>query len=305
MKLNFRKFRIFLVGILCLSCSLHALSDNPPPEDKKDIADSSWTFVGVASNEVNERYYYYFQLIQQKRMRTAQVLLVDAENKNKQHYFIQEEKSTSESSSSWQAGRAFLRFNAINNSWIFGLKNNNGEGFNFRVELLKQSEEADNEKDLAKGVHLKVTNIRRMNGHVRWGKDKKEEFVTGDQNWYRNITVQDAKVFHSAVQGVFCFLNDGARFYSVKLPLEKAKSASEIRWWNPEGKTRRVSQFLQQKALNGQIRLSLKVPSVRLTVQDLLWGQSPSHPLQAGFALTADKPSGFCFIDQMDFKIPQ
>src|SRR5690554_2844923 len=106
MKLNFRKFSIFLVGILCLSCSLHALSDNPPPEDKTDIADSSWTFVGVASNEENERYYYYFQLIQQARMRTAQVLLVDAQNKNKQEYFLKEEKSAPETLSSWQAGRA-------------------------------------------------------------------------------------------------------------------------------------------------------------------------------------------------------
>jgi len=303
MKLNFRKFSIFLVGILCLSCSLHALSDNPPPEDKTDIADSSWTFVGVASNEENERYYYYFQLIQQARMRTVQVLLVDAQNKNKQEYFLKEEKSAPETLSSLQAGRAFLRFNAINNSWIFGLKNKNGEGFNFRVELLKQSEEADNEKDIAKGVHLEVTNIRRMNGHVRWGKNKKEEFVTADQNWYRNIVVQDAKVFHSTIQGVFCFLNDGARFYSVKLPLEKAKSASEIRWWDPEGKSRRVSQFLQQKVMDGKILLSLKVPAIRLTVEDLLWQPSPANILQAGFVSTADKSSGFCFIDQMDFNI--
>lgn len=304
MKLYCRNLCILPVIIILLSLSLAIGAASEKVSDKKiEAANSSWIFTGMATNEAEDRYYYYFHLQQQKDVSTAKVILVDAQSKKQLRYYIQEADTAENDNSEWQVGRAFLRFNVINNSWIFGLKSKNNEGFNFRVELLKQSEDADNEKELAAGLRMKILNAKRMNGHLRWGADKKEEFVTAELNWYQNITQMENELQGKPLQNVFCFLDNGNHFYSVTLPLNKARSASQIQWRDAEGKTVTASQFLQQKIMNNdRIRLTLKVPKTQLFVEDMVDHEVGS--LQAGFATIAGKSAGFCFMDQLDVNAP-
>ena len=299
-----RVFCFLLLCILSLGLSLGISALNSHELDNNSVnLHSSWTFAGLASNEDKQVYYYYFQLGFNESMTSVQVLLVDAINKRQIRYFLKQKKSKTQDLSHWEVGRAFLRFNAINNSYVFGLKNKASQGFNFRVELLNSTEQDDNEKELSKGIRLKVVNPKQMNGHIRWGKSSQEEFVTADVNVYRDLSKEAHSPLTAALEGVFCFLNDGNRFYSVQLHDEKAKSASQTQWITPQGEARLVSQFIQIEHLQDtHTQLGLEIPKTQLTIDDTLLQPEGRPHLRAGCAFNKNKIVGFCYFDNVDFK---
>lgn len=295
----------FLIALsLCLGFSLdgRAIAENDQRTKPSANVNASWMFTGVASNEDNQAYYYYFQLTYNNGLASVQILLVDAVNKRKIHYAFQQRKKSIQDLANIEVARAFLRFNAINNSFVFGLKNKAQQGFNFRVELLEQPENTASEKELSKGLSLKVINPKRMNGHIHWGKNIKEEFVTADVNVYRDVSSDLQVPLSSKLLGVFCFLKDGNRFYNIQLPEEKAKSASQTQWTDSKGESVAVSQFIQIKSINhSKIKVSLKIPKIQLTIDELSLQREEAAQLRAGFATQNNHTVGFCYLDSVNF----
>ncbi|MCC5791594.1 MAG: hypothetical protein JJT82_03165 [Legionellaceae bacterium] len=287
-----------LVSFLLSSLAMAAPDEGRDGSEKQTAVFQSWTFVGKARNEADELYYYYFQLQQQGQWTTVQALLLKDRSPSYLHYYHSEETTQAQHEHSFRVGKTFMRFNPISNSWIFGLKTSEEQSFNFRVELLQQSDMTQKKKSLAKDIDLIMLAPKQMNGHVRFDDHKKEEFVTARENWYRHIRREGQSNTNPLIEGVFCFFDDQSRLYALSVPLERAQSASEVVWLNAKGAPINVSQFIQLKERGeDSLILSLAVPARRFTLSHLLTGSENQPDLKAGFIERKNKRAGFCFID--------
>ena len=103
---------------------------------------ANWIFSGSVATENGDAYEYFFQAKRHQDAVEATVSLVDAQTKAV--IFMQNAHTnlTDSASVQWLIGDIFLRYNAINRSWVFGLKKANQIGFNFKVDTLKQAFDA-------------------------------------------------------------------------------------------------------------------------------------------------------------------
>jgi hypothetical protein len=199
--------------------------------------------------------------------------------------------------SNWQVGRAFLRFNPINNSWIFGVKTRAKKGFNFKVDMLKQSGNTPIIQDLRSGIELSVNQTGRLNGHLQTGEGSKEQFVTAQKAWFRQIWVSKPQTSPHLFVGVLCQFNDGSGFYSVNLQEPDALQGAVAGWRNMEGVTTPMSQFVTlQEQKDGRWHIRIDSPKLRISLQDALAKNNDKHQLIAG--LTDGVMPGFCTISK-------
>lgn len=260
----------------------------------------SWTFSGMVTNENGERYGYFFQMQKQGSDFHAKTGLIDGQS-NELILFYEERAPIKESTAlNWQVGRAFIQYNPINDSWIFGVKTEKEKGFHFKVDMLQQGTQEKEIVTLSPGVQWQVLQTTRLNGHVHTGIGKKEQFVTGNNAWFGKLWFsKDQKVAHD-VNTAFCQLNNENGFYSANLKEADAVSAAIAGWRDPYGKKIKMSQFITIKSLAPKwCLLSLEWPKLKLKVGNTLEPEKPSSLSVAGFF--KENPQGFCFITEHKF----
>ena len=192
----------------------------------------------------------------------------------------------------WHVGRAFLRFNPINDSWIFGLKTEDKKGFNFKVDMLKQDDTIPAALDLRPGVELLVNQTSHLNGHIQAGKDSKEEFVTSKNAWFRQVWLKENQEKSQPFRGVLCRFNDGSGFYSVNMLEADALRGAVAGWRNEEGISAVMSQFINVKQdVKGPWHIRVASPSLHLVLSDFI----EKNSVIAGF-VTEGKAPGFCML---------
>lgn len=270
------------------------------PEIKQVLSSSAlqadWVFSGMVINESGERYNYYFQMQRDNTQFHAIATLIDGQN---QKVLLFEEAVTTIDQpdvSNWQVGRAFLQFNPINNSWVFGVKTKAKKGFNFKVDMLKQAGNTPTIQDLRSGIELLVNQTGRLNGHLQAGEDSKEQFVTAQKAWFRQIWVSKPQATLHPFVGILCQFNDGSGFYSVNLQEPDALRGAVAGWRNIEGNAVSMSQFVTlREEKEGLWHIGIASPKVRLSLQDALV-KNNNHQLIAG--LTDGVMPGFCAISK-------
>ena len=98
--------------------------------------EARWVFSGVVSDEQQEQYGYFFQMARDGNVFRTKAALFDVQTKA----LILQDESQSElpnpEANHWHVGHAFLKFNPINDSWVFGFKQPNKARFNFKVDML-------------------------------------------------------------------------------------------------------------------------------------------------------------------------
>ena len=272
------------------------------PEETKQALSSTalqadWVFSGMVTNESGERYNYYFQMQRDNNQFHAIATLIDGQT---QKVLLFEEAITTieqPAVSNWQVGRAFLQFNPINNSWVFGVKTKAQKGFNFKVDMLKQAGNTPTIQDLRSGIELLVNQTGRLNGHLQTGEDSKEQFVTAQKAWFRQIWVSKPQESLHPFIGILCQFNDGSGFYSVNLQEPDALRGAVAGWRNIEGKAVSMSQFVTlQEEKEGVWHIRIASPKVRLSLQNALAENDNQHQLIAG--LTDGMMPGFCTISK-------
>ena len=297
----YKMIRLFLLYLcasttLLLSTPLFAIDKPEPPEVlTPEHEHESWVFAGIVSNENSDNYGYFFSMQRNGDEFYTIAALIDAQTK--QVILLDENKAhiAHPEPFNWPVGRSFLRFNPINNSWIFGLKTNDKKGFNFKVDMLKQSEIVPVVQGLRPGVELLINQTHHLNGHLKAGTDHKEEFVTAKNAWFRQVWLTNDQQKSYAFSGVLCRFNDGSGFYSVKMPEADAQRAAIAGWRDEEGTSVAMSQFVNvnQDTAGGPWHIRVTSPNLHLMFMDDIKKES----VVAGFIM-GDKRQGFCMLSK-------
>jgi len=194
----------------------------------------------------------------------------------------------------WQVGSIFLRFNPINDSWIFGLKAKNKKGFNFKVDMLSPVGKMPVVQDLRPGIELLVSQTGHLNGHFRVDNTESEQFVTAKNAWFRQVWLTDNQEKNHPFSGVLCRFNDGSGFYSVNMHEPDAIQGAVTGSCDPQGISTVMSQFIQVKEEeDGHWHIRISSPKRHLILSNTV----KQHSMIAGFVSEGDN-SGFCVLSE-------
>ncbi|KTD51224.1 hypothetical protein [Legionella quateirensis] len=264
----------------------------------------SWTFSGMVTNESGDRYGYFFQIQRQGTDFHTKTALIDGQTNKLVLFYEGNEKIENSTQLNWQVGRSFIRYNPINDSWIFGVKAEEDKGFNFKVDMLKQANEAKETLILRPGVELQALQTSRLNGHIQTGTETKEQFVTGNNAWFGKVWFSKDQTSSHDISTTFCRLSDDNGFYSANLKEADATGAAVAGWRDPAGNKVKMSQFISIKSIDpNQCLLSLGFPKISLRVLNTLNTEENTvlKPSLSVAGFSKDNPKGFCFINEQSF----
>lgn len=248
----------------------------------------NWTFSGIVHNEQGDEYGYFFQIERNGNKLQSHAALFDAETR--QLIFQNHEESAMTSSPyHWHVGHSFLTFNPITASWIFGFKNLTSEGFNFKINMLAQSNEGSMTETLRPGVSVMINQAHSLNGLIR-KNNQTEEFVTAKHAWFRQIAMNSMDQSKHLMSGLLCHFDDNSRFYSMKLPESDALKGAMTGFFDSTGASQPISQFIQITQQDNQWQID--IPShQQLILSDFL----QQNTLIAGF-VKSQQSLGFCLL---------
>ena len=294
------KFARWIRLVLSLTM-LHGVSiaadvaEQAPGFSPTEARHANWAFSGVVTNETGENYGYFFQMKRDGDQFHAIAALIDGQTKSL--VLLEESDATLHEATpyNWHVGRAFLRFNPINDSWVFGLQNHEKKGFNFKVDMLKQTENIPITQDLRQGVELLVSQTSHLNGHVQLGDGNKEQFVTAKNSWFRQVWLSQEQEKIFPFMGVLCRFNDGSGFYSVNMSESDALRGAVAGFRDGQGMSTMVSQFInvKQDDAQGPWHIRIASPSLHLILSDFV----QQNTVVAGF-VHEDKTQGFCMVSK-------
>ncbi|MBA2709529.1 MAG: hypothetical protein H0U57_02930 [Tatlockia sp.] len=256
---------------------------------------ASWAFSGTVTNENGDLYNYYFQMQRQANQFHAIATLIN--NQSKEVLLYEESDNTIDHliTTNWRVGRAFLQFNPINNSWVFGVTTKANKGFNFKVDMLGQPLTMPLSQGLRSGIELLVNQTGRLNGHLQTGETpSKDQFVTAQKAWFKQVWVSKSQASTHPLTGVLCQFNDGSGFFSVNLQEPDALRGAVAGWRDVEGTVIPMSQFVTIGKEDGLWSIRIPSPKIHLDLEDALASVAGKHQLIAG--LTKGKTPGFCTI---------
>jgi len=305
------RFRCVLPIVFFLNCFISAASfaveeasDQPATLIEPTVG--SWTFSGVVSNESGDRYGYFFQILRQGDDFHAKTALIDGQTNQLILFYENDAKIVGTTSLDWHVGRSFIRYNPINESWIFGIKEVDKKGFNFKVDMLKQENNDDEVVELRPGLHWLALQTSSLNGHIETGEESKEAFVIGSTAWFGKLWVSIDQQATHAISTTYCRLSDENGFYSANLKETDATQAAVTGWRDATGNKVKMSQFISIATLaDNQSLLSVGVPKLNLKLTNALSnipvdpasGNQPDLTL-AGFS---QESKGFCFVTEQVF----
>lgn len=260
----------------------------------------SWSFSGMVLNESGDRYGYFFQMHRQGVNFHSKMALIDGQTNQLKLFYEGEEVINKSAPLNWHVGRSFMRYNPINDSWIFGVKMENGQGFNFKVDMLKQSNNDNETLVLRPGVELQALQTSRLNGHLKSEADAKEQFVTGHSAWFGKLWFSKKQHTSHDISTAFCRLGNDNGFYSANLKEADATGAAVAGWRDSAGNKVKMSQFISIKNQhdNNQCLLHVGLPKLNLNVINTLKQEKETPLSVAGFS---KDNQNFCFVIEQKF----
>lgn len=252
----------------------------------------NWMFSGVVANEAGEHYAYFFQMQRHEHAFHVVASLFDAQTKT---LVVQDEGDAvldNDESYDWQVGHSFLRFNAINDSWIFGVKTDDKKGFNFKVDMLNQSEHGPLTQDLRAGIEFIASQTGSLNGHIQFGLVEKDQFVTAKTSWFRQIWVTNVQPKAYPLTSVLCRFDDGSGFYSMNMLDSDTVRGAVAGWYDSAGAPLSMSQFTDVKQDGDGIwHIRITSPKTHLVLSDTI----QQNAIIGGFVVEKNK-QGFCML---------
>jgi len=290
-----RKIRLW--GVFCVFLYTNGLGAevSPDPSPSSNIR-AEWLFAGTVSNEKGDNYGYFFQIKSNAGTLHATALIVDAASQAVVFAEEGDSLALSQEADHWEVARAFLHFNPINESWIFGFKpTKDNAGFNFRVETLTPHASLQEAYHLSPTLTLTINQTGRLNGHMPFDTTSKEQFITGRTGWYWHLEEQSVSSAYPPLVGALCQLGDGGGLYAIHVTTNGVENASFAGQFDSQGHTVPVSQFvsiLKNKA--GLWRIQALVPKLALQFMPVLSTQNP----RVGFSVAeTEKDPAFCVVN--------
>ena len=271
------------------------VAEQAPPINPLTEKHGHWVFSGAVTTETGESYEYFFQVKRQADQLQSIAYLIDAQSKAMIYTEEGTTQLTAESpADSWTIGRTFLRYNAINSSWVFGLDKGNQVGFNFKVDMLNQGNHEPISQQFRQGVQVAIVQTGQVNGLIQFKEEGPTQFVTGKKAWFRQVVLTEAHAQMPEMQGLLCRFDDGSQLYAMKLLEADVVRDSLSGLYNAEGTAVAVSQFIHVEHLTpGPWKIRVPYPKLQFELTDPMQHQS----LVMGFMKDKNKP-GFCVISQ-------
>ncbi|MDA9272001.1 hypothetical protein N9Q05_01280 [bacterium] len=301
------KLLCLITGLLYIvSGALYAVEPvEPTIFSPADATHVNWVFSGIVANEAGENYDYLFQMQRDGHVFHVIVALFDAQNKSPLIQVDDVATIDDPSTYNWHVGHAFMQFNPINASWIFGVKDQDKKGFNFKVDMLRQTDQGPIAQNLRQEIEFVVSQTGQLNGHIQTGIEGKEQFVTAKNAWFRQIasTAKQSAVLSKELetadkvhqlQGVLCRFDDGSGFYSMNMFETDAQQGAVAGWFDAMGAPSAMSQFINVKQdIDGPWHIRIASPSIHLILTDSI----KQNAVVAGFVAEKDK-QGFCMLSE-------
>jgi hypothetical protein len=300
MSLNFKNI-IRVISIIAIYWSGLLFAFEKPVEIIEPVDDKSflptatkyadWVFMGVVENESGEIYNYAFQMQRNDSEFHATVLLIDGQTKK----VIFEDDSTAiidnPNNYKWAVGKSFLRFNKITGSWVFGLKNANKEGFNFKVSMLNTQDVISNRHKLNGKITYIIAQVGQLNGHIKIGGEQSDQFVTAKSGLFRQLELLEENINTKALNSLLCRFSDGRSLYSMSL-VDSGKVQNMIAGlFDVNGKSLTVSQFVSIKDnLDNSWKIKIPTPKIEFLLKNL----SQNDKFVSGFMTGISE--GFCTL---------
>jgi hypothetical protein len=254
---------------------------------------ANWVFFGMVENESGEVYDYFFQIHRNNNHFRAIVALFNSQTKK--IVFKEDSTTTIENPNSlkWEVGRAFLKFNKITNSWVFGLNDHNKNGFNFKVGMLNRPGDDPVTQYFNEGISFVVVQAGQLNGHIHVESDGKDQFVTAKNTWFRQIWLTDLKKMQQ-LNGLLCRFNDGGGLYSMRVFQSSELRDTVAGLFDSEGSSLAISQFIHiEKNKDDSWNIKITTPKMDLMLTDT----HKQNQVVAGFIANASS-YGFCMLSQ-------
>ncbi len=256
----------------------------------------NWVFSGVVSNEKGEQYGYFFQMIREGSFFHSIATLYDAQTKAVIFQDESQENLNEPIPYRWHVGHAFLRFDPINDSWIFGVKTKDKKGFNFKIDMLSEADHHPVEEGLRPGLGVIISQSRSLNGHILINEHY-EQFVTAKHAWFRQIAMTSADEAAHSITGVLCHFDDNSGFYSIQLPESDALRGAIAGRFDIKGLPAKMSQFVSiNKLSEGAWDIQVPSPNLHIVLSDYI----KQNAVTAGF-VTNESISGFCMLSDERF----
>jgi hypothetical protein len=254
---------------------------------------TNWVFSGMVSTELGEHYAYFLQMQRHDNQFHATSALFDVQSKQLILFDDSSVIIKDPEKFSWRVGHSFLRFNAINDSWIVGLKTPDKKGFNFKIDMLNQPQKNLVAQNMRSGIDFVVVQTGQINGHIKTGKENVEQFVTAKDTWFRQIWQTNTQDIKHPLSTALCKFNDGSGFYSMNIPEPDAVRAAVAAWFDAEGLSSSMSQFVKVTEVSeGDWHIKISSPKLNF----ILSNNIKQNTIVAGFVDEKDK-NGFCILN--------
>lgn len=293
-----KKLFYICLGMLCSLISMAEESILTPvmPEPVQGY----WMFSGLVHNESQEPLGYFFQMERQDKQFHVRMAVMDERSGKLLLQYEEAEAVDRAVDFNWKVGHAFLRFNAINESWVFGVKMPDKTGFNFKVDMLANTPGKRKSYTVSKGMEALIYQTGRLDGLLQTEPQSQEQFVKANNAWFSKIWRDSEETDIPPLHIGFCRFTDGAGFYSGALQQKEAKHTSFASFLDMEGLPMKMSQFIHIDSGDNQTwKINLKIPKMDLAVQNRLHEAEKKKALAAGFFMEASK--GFCVFSEQRF----
>lgn len=295
---------------LFFSFSLKAQELIEFPKDHGNHAQQSkdaWMFTGEVETEEGKKYAYMYLLKRHGNIWVVFTNIVDLE-KQKEVLRYKEKKMKSVVSSShelmqWKVGKAFMKYNAISDSWLFGLLDEKN-GFNFRLKGVRTYVLNGNDGYLMhekKTQHFEASysaQSMNINGHLTL--DGKSNFVTGKNSWFEHRWgMLSSRHQTSKYALITCRFND-----NTGLMLYEWFGSKDF--WPGRLKTGTYQNALDKKVLVSNFWLTkspktnqwyISIPALKINIS----AKGDSIPEYDVIQVKKSNKEGYCFVSEKGF----
>ncbi len=257
-----------------------------------DAKYANWIFLGVVENEIGEVYNYFFQM--QRNAQNFHVKVALYNDQTKKLIFKEDSEVTIDEKSNfkWLVGRAFLRYYKTSNSWVFGIKIPNKQGFNFKVSMLNKPEDSPVTRYFQDGIAFIYAQAGRLNGHINLGDETKDQFVTSQNTWFMQTWFKKEPSSPQNLSSLLCRFDDGRGLYSIGSIDSNNLHNSMSGLFDGEGKAMRVSQFINiKKSQEGDWNIYVPTPTMQFKLLD----SYQQTDAVAGYVANGSN-KGFCLL---------
>lgn len=262
----------------------------------------SWYITGFVENEKGDHFGYYFAVLRQDEhffvfanvmnLKTGKLILSD---KDETDIPIGQRLGIN-----LKIKDAFLRYNDINDSWVFGLDKKSG--FNLRLESLAHNDYHINHLE---GVAFYSLQSKRVNGQLTI--DGKTDFMTAKNAWLTHEW-SEAPNQSLTIQRLMCRLYDGRGLMLMRGYKEKKVAFDLALLIEANGTNAPVSQFSVVSQANPSLwEISLLSPKIKFNIEtpapQIMKIENETAQFYSGLVRTLNnKVDGYCLIskDEME-----